>query len=126
LNTTALLPEKGPWPPKNFKEFYNWITDSDPTAAKTLFKLLGTKEGAHSPILILLETVGGIVGIEVSLAEGLLSSTKLPSRFKKQLVMDDGHLGTKFCRIIFDDLSQHYQTTRNLVNTRAFPGNVLH
>ena len=116
LNATALLPEKGPWPPSNFKEFYSWMKSTDPAAANTLYKILGTKEGASSPLLILLKTVGGVVGIEIHLVKGLLASTKLPSRFRKQLLRDDGNLGTRFIRIIIDDLSQNYQTTRNLVS----------
>jgi molybdopterin/thiamine biosynthesis adenylyltransferase len=121
MSTTALLPESGSWPPSNFKDFYGWINHTDQAAAKTLFKMLGTKPGSQSPILIVLNTLGGFVGIEIILAKGLLSSTNSPGRYRKQLLMDDGHLGTKFIRVGLDNLSLKYQATRNLV-TKGLSG----
>ena len=115
VHATVLLPEKDPWPPKNFKAFYEWLKNVDPPAANIIQQQLGTKIGAHSPLLIVLNTPGGFVGVEVHLSEKLLSSMKAPSRFRKQLLIDRGLSGTKFIRIIFDDFSPKFQTTRNLL-----------
>ncbi len=114
VNATALLPEKEPWPPQHFCAFYEWLKSVDPTAAQTLRQGLGTKAGAQSPLLIVLNTRGGYVSITVILPDSLSTVTKHPSRFRKQLLVDKGRFGTKFIRGFLDDFSPRFQTTRNL------------
>ncbi|MEJ1414023.1 MAG: E2/UBC family protein [Candidatus Sedimenticola sp. (ex Thyasira tokunagai)] len=114
INTTALLPEKGPWPPQNFRAFHEWLKSVSPAADQSLQKGLGTKVGAQSPLLVVLNTRGGFVSIEAVLPESLSTLTRHPSRFRKQLLMDKGRFGTKFIRGFLDDFSPKFLTTRNL------------
>ncbi len=114
VKTNALLPEKEPWPPSNFFDFYKWLKSVDITAAKTLHHCLGTKAGTDSHLLIVLQTPGGFVGIEVILPKGLLTLTKHSGRFRKHLLTDTGKFDTKFIRAYLDDYTAKYQATRNL------------
>jgi len=114
VSATALLPEKGPWPPKNFWAFHEWLKSVDPTAAQTLRHGMGTKAGAQSPLLIVLNTRGGFVCSEVILPHSLITLTKHPGRFRKRLLMDKGRFGTKLIRGFLDDFSPRFLSTRNL------------
>ena len=114
VNTTALLPESGPWPPENFKDLHEWLDVIDPKSAKTLRYTLGTKAGAQSPLLIVLNTKGGIVAAEVKLPKSLSCVANDPGRFRKQLLIDQGKFGTTFIRSIIDDITPRHLTTRNL------------
>ncbi|MFV2054808.1 MAG: ThiF family adenylyltransferase [Thiohalomonadales bacterium] len=114
VTVTELLPESGIWPPKNFKAFYEWLKDTDSIAASKMYNMLGTKSGAHSPLLIVFSTPGGYIGIEIALPKNLLSAISSPGRFRKQLLIDNGKLGVKLSRIMFEDYSPKFQTSRNL------------
>ena len=114
VSETALLPEKGVWPPKHFKGLYEWIKKTDSGAAGRLHHVLGSKAGAHNPLLVVFNTKGGIVAFEVKLPEGLATSIESPGRFRKVLLFDTGRFGTKVCRSSVDDLSPKFQTSRNL------------
>lgn len=114
VSETALLPEQGEWPPKHFKGLYEWIKKADPGAANRLHHMLGSKAGTHNPLLVIFNTKGGMVAFEVKLPKGMAAALESPGRFRKMILSDTGRFGTKVCRSSVDDLSQKFQTTRNL------------
>ncbi len=116
-NVSALLPFDGVWPPTHCKGFFEWLKSIDSTAFNTLHKALGTKACAHSPLLIILKTPGAIVGFEIKLPEKMKRAENDPSRFRKQLMADNGRFGTKIRRILVDDISAKFVATRNLPRT---------
>lgn len=111
ITKSALLPDEGKWPPQSFKMFFEWLTWVDLKAAKTLKKILASKAGAQSRLLIIVNTMGGFVGIEVISQNNF---TQNPGRFCKQLLIDKGISGVKIKRICIDDFSPKFITTRNL------------
>lgn len=110
-----LLPASGTWPPENFKSFFQWLELVDPSSAKKLSQIVGTKSGAQNPLLIVLESQSGIVAVQVTLPENIAKSKEYPSRFRKQLLIDRGIYGTRFYRIRLDDYSPKFLTSRNLI-----------
>lgn len=113
VSKTALLPYQGNWPPVHFKGFYTWLNEVDENAAKKLKYKLGTKEGAKSRLLIILNTVGGLIGVEVKVP---ITFTQNPSRYCKQLLIDKGNSKIRFKRVVIDDLTSKFITTRNLLD----------
>lgn len=115
LDSIALLPQSGDWPPRNFSQFYHWLASVSEKAAKSLYRWLGTNAGACNPLLILLKTRSGTVGAELTLPRALKSSLENPARFRKQLLVDKGKVGTRFLRCVVYDITPKLQTTRNLL-----------
>ncbi|RRQ22246.1 ThiF family adenylyltransferase [Thiohalobacter thiocyanaticus] len=114
VNSTTLLPREGGWPPNNFRAFYDWLDIVDKSAARTLHRIMGTKAGCNSHFIVVINTKGGLVSIEVILPPSLSTATQAPGRFRKMLMRDDGSHGTTLIRGKFDDLSPKYQTARSL------------
>ncbi|MCG7983789.1 MAG: ThiF family adenylyltransferase [Candidatus Thiodiazotropha lotti] len=116
MTLPPLLPASGMWPPNNVKSFFHWLGLVDPASAKKLSQVLGTKAGARNPILIVLEHHSGVVAVQITIPENIAKSTDFPSRFRKQLLIDKGNLGTRFVRIRLDDYSPRFLTSRNLAS----------
>jgi len=112
INKSVFLSVDIEWPPKHFSSFYNWLQLIDRTAAATLKKILGTKNGAQSDVLIILETNSGLIGVRIEVPLDLFQ--KNPSRFRKQLLIDKGLSKIKFTRVVIDDLSSDFVFSRNL------------
>ncbi|MEW8203665.1 MAG: ThiF family adenylyltransferase [Candidatus Thiodiazotropha endolucinida] len=116
LNSNALLPvEDKDWPPIHPKAIFHWLKEVDQGAAHRLQWILGTKDGAHNPLLIAFRSQhNSMVGTEIYLPKKMVSSAKQAGQFKKLFMSDTGRFGTKTHRIIIDNLSEKYQITRNL------------
>lgn len=112
VNKSVFLSVDTEWPPKHFASFYNWLKLIDLAAATTLHKILGTKNGAQSEILIILETNSGLIGVRIEVPLELFQNS--PGRFRKQLLIDKGLSKIKFTRVVIDDLSPDYLFSRNL------------
>jgi len=115
VSEQSLLPYNKSWPPENFHDLFTWLKSVDVTASKTLGKLLGSKAGAGSPLLIIFNTSGGITAVEVILPINLCIELKSPGKFRKFLLADKGMYSTKFFRVNLNDFSPKFQTTRNIL-----------
>jgi len=123
LSTTALLPFQGVWPPKHFNELYSWLKEVDSNAAKTLYKKLGTKEGTQNRLLIILETKGSLVGVDIKIpTEEFIQS---PGRFRKQLLLDKGKSRIMLNRVGIDNLSPKFITSRNILGKNLASKNIV-
>lgn len=114
LGRPPLLPSDGSWPPSNPHELYTWLNAIDTNAARRLYNLLGTKTCSRYPILLLFAWETSLFGVVISLPSKLHSSSQDPSRFRKLLLSDHGHYGTRFIRIHIDDSRTKYLISRNL------------
>lgn len=109
-----LLPRYPPWPPESFKDLFIWLSSIDPNSAKTLETKLSKKANLSSPLLIAINTAGGMIAAEVILDKTYSDTIKHPARFFKLIKSAKPDQGVKIKRISVSEFNSKFITTRNL------------